>query len=336
MMPDPQMIAGLVCQAYGAELVALGALGNDPTGERLTYRVALSDGRVLLLRGYRTGSRMPFWYGGELAEVWLRQRACVLEWLAQQDYPAPRVVPTRDGESLATHGGFCVLALTYLPGQPLPDTRQDLRRLAGALGWLHTLSPAADHPSSWWHPLDQATALLLDRLDGVAAVVPPQWQPLHAAFVAALQAVRGCGHLPLAAIHGDCHPANAVATGAGQVALIDWDCAGSGVAVLDLGVLLLTAQFDPAPGAPISVNPHLVAAVVAGYRQQREPSALERACLLEATRFGVAFVGSLRFAWAGEQGWSERIERSLERLQARYTAAEEVARLAQEAFDGHA
>ncbi len=91
---------------------------------------------------------------------------------------------------------------------------------------------------------------------------------------------------------------------------------------------------DPAPGEPIAVNPCLVAAMVAGYRQHREPTALERESLLDATRFGVAFVGSLRFAWTGEQGWSERIEGSLRRLQARYTAAEEVARLAREAFGG--
>lgn len=298
-MSDPYLISELVRQAYGAELATLEPLGNDPTGERVTYRAALGDGRVVMLRGYRAGSRMPFWYGGGLADEWLHERARVLDWLARHGYPAPRVVPARNGDLLATHAGYCVLAMTYIPGEPLATTSDHLERLAGALGRLHALGPRPDSddglPASWWHPLDQIIAPLLERLEGMRTEVPSRWQPLHAAFAATLGALRGHSDLPLAAIHGDCYPANAVETGEGQVALIDWDCAGQGMAVLDLGGLLLDAQPDPTPGEPIVVEPRLVAAIVAGYRQHREPTALERQHLLEATRFGVAFIGSLRF-----------------------------------------
>jgi Ser/Thr protein kinase RdoA (MazF antagonist) len=341
-MPDPELITGLVREAYNVEPVALHPLGNDPSGERVTYRATLGDGRVVMLRGHRAGSRVPFWYGGGLAEEWLRERALVLAWLAVRGYPAPRLVPARNSDLLATHAGYCMLAMTYIPGRPLPTTAHHLERLAAALGRLHTfgLGSGADAglPASWWHPLDRAITPLLEPLEGVAATVPPRWQPLHAAFVRTLAGLRGRDDLPLAAIHGDCYPANAIATGVtddGQVALIDWDCAGVGTAVLDLGALLLDAQPDRAPGETIAVDPRLVAAMVAGYRQHREPTARERESLLEATRFGVAFVGSLRFAWAREQDWSERIERSLRRLEARYAAAEEVAHLAREAFGGH-
>src|SRR5262249_38790603 len=307
--------------------------------ERLTYRAALDDGRVLLLRGFRAGCRLPFWHSGAIGEEWLRERALVLDGLARHGYPAPRVVRTGDGELLAIQAGYCALAITYLPGQPLPATTEHAQRLASALGRLHALGAwhgvegSADLPASWWHPLDSAVMALLARLDGVRAEVPLRWRELHAAFAATLEAWRGRGDLPLTVIHGDCHPANAIETADRQVVLIDWDCAGRGTAVLDLGTLLLDAHPDPASGEPIAVDPRLVVAMVSGYRQYHEPTAQERECLLEATRFGVAFVGALRFDWAGEQGWSERIERSLQRLQARYVAAAEVAGLAAEAFD---
>ncbi|HLW02971.1 MAG TPA: phosphotransferase [Ktedonobacterales bacterium] len=332
------LIAELVRQEYDAEPIELEPLGNDPTGERVTYRAALSDGRVLMLRGQRIGSRVPFWYGGGVAEEWLRERALVLDWLARQDYPAPRLVPARHGKVLATHADYCTLAMTYLPGQPLLTTIPHLERLAGALSRLHALEGGpgggAGVPGSWWHPLDRTITPLLEQLEDLGGEVPLRWQPLHAAFVETLGAFLGRDDLPLVAIHGDCYPANAIETGEGQVVLIDWDCAGWGTAVLDLGGLLLDAQPDPAPGEPIVVDPQLVAAMVASYRKFREPTALEREALLEATRFGTAFIGALHFTWTREQGWSERIERSLRRLQARYTAAEEVARLAREACGG--
>lgn len=328
-------MAELVRQEYDAEPIELEPLGNDPTGGRVTYRAALSDGRVLMLRGQRAGSRMPFWFGGGVAEEWLCERALVLDWLARQGYPAPRLVPARHDKVLATHAGYCTLAMTYLPGQPLLTTAPHLERLAGVLGRLHALEGGpgggAGLPASWWHPLDGTITPLLEQLEDLGGAVPPRWQPFYAAVVATLGALRGRDDLPLAAIHGDCYPANAVETGEGQVVLIDWDCAGWGTAVLDLGGLLLDAQPDPAPGEPIAVDPQLVAAMIASYRQYREPTMLEREALLEATRFGTAFIGALHFTWTHEQGWSERIERSLRRLQARSTAAEEVARLAREA-----
>ncbi len=335
-MADAGLIAGLVREAYGAEPATLDPLGNDPTGERMTYRVTLGDGRVWMLRGYRAGSHVPSWYGGGPSEEWLHGRALVLDWLERCGYPAPRIVPTRGGDPLARRDGYCVLALSYIPGEPLPSTPEHLERLAGALGRLHALdlrSPADGQlPPSWWYPLDRTTAPPLAQLAQVEDAVPPEWRPLHAAFTGALHALRRRDDLPLALIHGDCHPGNALVAEDGQVALVDWDCAGVGLALLDLGTLLLDAHPDPVPGEPIAVDPQLVAAVVASYRRHRALSEPERESLLDATRFGVAFVGSLRFVWAREQGWSERIERSLRRLRTRYEAAEDVARLASAEF----
>jgi len=69
-----------------------------------------------------------------------------------------------------------------------------------------------------------------------------------------------------------------------------------------------------------------------GYRAHRAPAVAERDALPEACRFGVAYVGAVRFLWARERGWDERLDRSLTRLRARHEAAGRSAELAQDAL----
>jgi Ser/Thr protein kinase RdoA (MazF antagonist) len=334
-MENVDEFVSLVRAKYGLESIALEPLGNDPTGARLSYRVTLDDGCILMLRGCRTDSRMPFWYGGGGGEDWLRDRARLLIWLADRAYLAPRVVLAISGEPVVRNAVYCALLLTYLPGQPLPIDALHLRRLASVLGHLHTLAgaSAAALPVSWWFPLDVVTRPLLDKLTAAKTVTPLRWQSVRAAFTATLTAAQERSDLPHAAIHGDGYPANALQLEDGRIALIDWDCAGWGPAILDLGIALLDAHTVGGAGERIAVDPSIVAAMVEGYAQVRTVSPAERDYLLDALRFGVAFIGALRFAWAVEQGWSEQIERSLLRLQARYHAATEVAQVAREAFD---
>jgi Ser/Thr protein kinase RdoA (MazF antagonist) len=334
-MENVEEIARLVHAEYGLEPLVLEPVGNDPTGERLSYRVTLDDWRILMLRGCRAASRMPFWYGGGAGEDWLAGRARLLMWLAERSFPAPRVVPARSGKPVVTSAGYCALLLTYLPGQSLPIDMVHLRRLALILGQLHALAEALVDllPASWWFPLEVVTRPLLDALAAANAVTPVRWQSLRAAFTATLADAQERTDLPHAAIHGDGYPANALLLDDECVALIDWDCAGWGPAILDLGTALLDAQPDRRAGERIVVDPAIVTAMMAGYAQFRILTSAERDYLLDAMRFGVSFLGGVRFAWAAEHGWSEQIERSLVRLQARYHAADEVARAAREAME---
>jgi Ser/Thr protein kinase RdoA (MazF antagonist) len=334
-MDSVEEMARLVREAYGLEPLALEQVGNDPTGERLSYRVALDDGRIVMLRGCRSDSHMPFWYGGGGGEDWLRDRARLLVWLAERAYLAPQVVLANSGEPVVRNAGYCALLLTYLPGQPLPIDALHLGRLASVLGQLHTLAGASATPlpASWWFPLEMVTRPLLDALAAANAVTPQQWQSLRAAFTATLTTAQERTDLPHTAIHGDGYPGNALLLEDERVALIDWDCAGWGPAILDLGAALLDAHPGGGAGERIVVDPTIVAAMVEGYTQVRTVPIAERDYLLDALRFGVAFIGALRFAWAIEQGWTEQIERSLLRLQTRYHAAIDVAQVARETFE---
>ena len=100
--------------------------------------------------------------------------------------------------------------------------------------------------------------MTLARLARVAALVPPDWQQMYDQFRETVLAVREhLGSLPRGLVHGDAWAANAVQTGPAQVILIDWECGGLGVPVLDLGNCLLECLLDavPAGSGPGAWNP---------------------------------------------------------------------------------
>ena len=131
--------------------------------------------------------------------------------------------------------------------------------------------------------------------------------------------------------HGDCWYRNAIKTSSGQVRLIDWDNAGIGLPVLDLGNLLLTAHFEQSK--PLILEPHEanIKAIMNGYQQQRRIARVERACIADAMRFLLAFqLGS----YAADETLAQHPEFPfvLEKLQARYDATQPIAELAAQFF----
>ncbi len=328
-VPDSARVLDCVAESYGIRPLGLTPIGHDATPGRSVFRCDLPDGSVWSLQVYVPHVPMPTWLGGGEAREWLRDRAALLAWLEGHDYPAPRIIPARTGVAMAEHDDLCMVAVSYIPGEPADLTRDTLRQLGTLLGRLHAL-PAADQslPSSWWYPARRAVAPLLDGLDAVAASVPARWRTLHRAFGDDLRQALDLD-LPVTLIHGDCHPGNAIATHGGAITLIDWECAGMGAAALDLGGLLADSHPDAAPGEGIAVHREVVAAVLEGYRAHRTLAQAEYDHLPVACRFGVAFHGALRFQWALEGGWTDRINRSLTRLEARYEAAIQTAVAAQ-------
>ncbi|HST88823.1 MAG TPA: phosphotransferase [Ktedonobacterales bacterium] len=319
---------------YGLRASALTPIGAAGDAGRALYRITDEQGRSWVLRSYRVDGRVAPWLGGAAAPEWMDGRAALLAALERRGYPAPRPLPARDGGLVARDDTWCAFVEGFIAGAPLAwSSSDDIRALAEALGRLHTLAPVPQAPPSWWHPVDHAAARALAALGPAGPDIPDEWRALHARFASALAFFRDHrdhADLPVTLIHGDCWPANAVRTSAGHVALIDWECAGLGAAVLDLGGLLADCHPDPAPGASIAVTPEPVAAVVVGYSQYRRLSPAELDVLPDVARFGVAFVGALRYLWARQDGWNERIERSLHRLRARFDAASSAAELARE------
>ncbi|MFN4191996.1 MAG: phosphotransferase [Tabrizicola sp.] len=130
------------------------------------------------------------------------------------DLPTPRVIPTRDGQSILTTPDGALRLLTWLPGTPLahlPRTPALAKAIGTALGRLdHALAgfhhPAADHHLLW----DIRNTADLAPL---AQALPDDLKPRVTAFLG-----RFAGHiapalaqLPRQVIHGDFNPHNLLA-----------------------------------------------------------------------------------------------------------------------------
>ncbi len=346
----------LLHEQYHVDAVTVEQLSESSFGEGyLVYRIQHSNGRSWVARIYRRDRLVPDWFryfypwSTSDASVWLLTRATTLIHLEEQGYPAPNVIRTRAGSLMAMTDEWCILITTFIEGTVLQPTLEQLRFLGAALGRLHTLS--ADRVSPGFPPIgksnwytEHALSSGLARLASIEHLLPVEWVPLHAAFRQTFQQIGASPDLPTTIIHADGWAANAVQTKANQVVLIDWDSGGLGLAILDLGRLLLECHLesDLPPDVPLAwhIQPDArrIFAVVDGYAQQRLPTSGELDVLLDAIRFGVAFIGALHLSQAlqgipHDQAWVGGMERRWARLQNRWAVSSDIALLASRRFE---
>jgi Ser/Thr protein kinase RdoA (MazF antagonist) len=320
---------------------------------RVSYRVSLPAGPTQVIRAFRAAAPVPVdarGPGSEIMTDWLLGRALTLACLESARYPAPRPVRTRTGELIGVAGQWLTWATSFVPGIVLRPTLSQLRALGVTLALLHDV---AARPAELGWPGSQAWAgdpvglasrhpvvavpATLARLDAVDRLVPPAWRPMYAAFRQAVVTVQdAAGSVPETLVHGDVWARNAVQPpGGGSVTLIDWETAGLGLAVLDLGNCLLECHLDSAvpddqPDAwLISPDEDRIAAVADGYVSVRNLSEAELALLPAAVTFGPAIVGAAHLELALVWGVSgPAMDARFARLQNRLAVADDVAALA--------
>jgi Ser/Thr protein kinase RdoA (MazF antagonist) len=350
-------VVGRILREYheaGIESAGIRRLAGSVRGTRVTYHLGSPAGSGLVVRALRTDIPLAGQFGGgtTAATDWLYGRAATLRWLEDRAYPAPRVIRTHSGDLVGLAGVWATLATTYVAGTPLrPDTGQ-LRPLGEALGRLHGLdaSTFADGMSAvgsgaaveraLWHP-ETAIPAALGRLEAVASLVPADQRPLLEQLRAVLLEVqRRASLLPTTVVHGDPWPGNAIHTARDEVTLIDWENAGLGMPLLDLGYCLLECHLDAGPPGDQPSARHIrpdegrIAAVAAGYSRYRRLQPAERDLLPDGMRFAAAFAGGIHFEQAligGMRG--VRMDARLERLRNRLTVSDAVAELARRHFD---
>jgi Ser/Thr protein kinase RdoA (MazF antagonist) len=310
------------------------------SGARVGFLITPPRGTWMLVRAFRSDEPLPAYLQGcGTASVteWLYDRAAMLEWLAFRGYPAPRTVPTRTGEQVGVAGIWLTWATTYVAGPPLVPGRGGLDLLGEALARLHALgAPDAARSSSYPDAVIGAT---LRRLAAVEPVLPAEWRQMHEEFRGALLELRRAA-LPVTMVHGGAWPENVIRTGPAQVTLIDWENAGPGLAVADLGHCLLECHLDP--GLPTDqpaawqIRPERarIAALLTGYSRLRRLDSSEREFLLPGIRFATAVAGALHFEQALVDGVrGAGMDARLGRLRNRLEVSRAVAELAMRHLD---
>src|SRR5579859_744600 len=336
---EEKVLSSVLEMSYGLSDYQLRRLNSrdleDETCVYQMYHVRRSSlpGLVCFACHDRLAERSTFrWEREGSVHDWLAERVCLLSYLEQQGYPAPRVFLAQNGSSTVRHECWNVLITTFLEGQAHLVSSDNLYLLASAVGRLHGLVLPASVGPSWWNT-SYSLPHGLRQLEACVPFIPESHQALYEqcrrAFVTIQHAL---GQLPECIIHGDVWAPNGVRTGEQEVVLIDWEGAGRGAALLDLGELLLKGQFDTRGAMPETVNEDAIAALVAGYAQWRYPEPLECELLLDALRFRIAWVGAWRLSKVLLEGWTTELERLLSYVQRVYQLTEPTALLALRCF----
>lgn len=334
-MNEQEFFAQILHSHYGKSIRAFHKVQGvaDASGHEIyqLVRLELEDASSWMLQAYHDSypSRRIFpWTGFPSVTSWLSQRAAVLTFLAEQNYPAPRLALTNRGEPICQSPPWQILLSSSIDGQTEEYTPHTLELIGQALGWLHSLPLPPEVGPSWWTPTTLSYGIA--TLCAVKDAIPPQHQELLAAFLATFRTIQ-VAPLSLSVIHGDCWPLNALRNG-NQLVLIDWEFAGRGAALLDLAGFLLMGHCDRNGDLSEAANAVRIAAILRGYTRFCLFSEEEVSRLGEALRFVIAWRGAMIFERVKTAGWHQELERPLARAARGYRAAANIAPLALQAL----
>jgi Ser/Thr protein kinase RdoA (MazF antagonist) len=321
-MNDIDILAQLVARCYGAAEVRLHPMHQFEVEGRGIYRIAHAAGQPWLLRAYQREAQ---------TDSWLAERSAILLFLEQTNYPAPRLICTLDHGLVGRDDGWAALMVTFIEGEMAGGSLQDFCDIGSALARLHRLAPTLDPPAflpvppSRWQPPSKIVSWI-SQLIAVAGDIPPELQRLYDFSLATLRRVLAWPNLPATILHTDCWANNAIRTPDGQLMLVDWDGAGWGPAILDLGYLLVACHAFLPEWPQIIPSAERIGAVIAGYQHERAITPIEYDLLSDAVCFAEAFRAAQWLAEALPGNWREH--RGLLRFHARYAVTTEIARLA--------
>jgi len=282
------------------------------------YRIRDTDDRVWILRLLRLPAALDAF----------SKTAYLLQSLEHQRYLAPRLHLTYDHQQVGFRDGWSSLLLSYIDGVVLDVQSTDFTLLGTALAQLHTLSISneTNFPRSRCDPaiLQPQTAR---QLLGAKERIAPSFHLLLATLHGSLTLLSS-QESPLCLTHGDCWYKNAIKTPADLVVLIDWDCAGIGLPILDLGYLLLTAHYDLNQPFQMVINADRIQAIMDGYQHVRRLTRLESSQLVSAVLFALAFHVA---EYVTEQPVIASDDVFLRKVQVRFAASAEITQLARQA-----
>ncbi|GAC1343015.1 MAG: hypothetical protein NVSMB27_02500 [Ktedonobacteraceae bacterium] len=324
IMDEDAELTKLVKYLYGAQEVMLRRL-SSATGKHI-YFVEQANGQKWVLRAYSSANDDKD--GSSLAAILL--------FLEEQQYPAERVVRAKNGDIVSMYDDWRLLITTFVEGVVTDYSPPNLRLLGAMLGRLHALRPLSPTAEAWTLPLAEMLpapelAYALTQLTGVEKLLHKSLKARYDTLVAALHRIDCCEDLPSVIIHNDCHPGNTILTPGGQVLFIDWEGAGWGPEVIDVGFLLVSCNTAaPWMGEPFIPDMRRIPAIVDGYCQHHllTPTELDR--LPDAIRFRTIVYGACSFA-ADILKYGKEEETPW--WWARYSAAEEIADRARERFE---
>jgi Ser/Thr protein kinase RdoA (MazF antagonist) len=200
----------------------------------------------------------------------------VFDFLASRSFPhIPVLLKTKDGHTLLHTPQQSVALMEYLDGAK-PDASCSTWDELGAIA--HTLNAFTDYPRSYAIETEGAIAALLEQANT---------HPHRAQFQGFVSALTPLVHAPPdGLLHGEINLSNVARRRDGTLVLLDWDDAGTGPTVLDVGYPLIVVFLSE----ELHFHHDLATAFYHRYYAGHAPSddekdLLFRAALLHALRY---------------------------------------------------
>jgi len=251
----------------------------ETQGRRAAYRVRGADGQwaAKLTDPARSESSV-------------RADTGALLYLAGQGFPAPRLLPARDGRLYLPYEDRCVYLYTYIEGGRPRPADGFYRRLGGLLARLHCLPVVDGIPRSDYRPEE----MLPGVRQALAAVRQPDQLAAAAELLQMAEGFPSFADLPEGIQHSDPYFVNLIEDRQGQLHLIDWDDGGLAYPLLDAAYAVahlctFTARDRQKWGAPgpsegLVWRPDWAAEFLGAYQAVRPLTRRERERFADAVR----------------------------------------------------
>jgi aminoglycoside phosphotransferase (APT) family kinase protein len=322
-MPEPSFVTHVARTVYGLEPQSIESLEQFQFDWRGIYRVQDAQEGSWVIRLLHLPNVVDS----------LAHTARLLDWLTHQQYPAPSVRVAMDQQLVSTIDGWAITVLSYVDGTVLgAHSADDLGALAQTLGRLHTLRVDDSHVFTKSRCHSDHIAIAAQQLASNSTKVPQAFHSLLTDLHTSMLALQQQRYHDLCITHGDCWYMNAIKAPDGSVILIDWDQAGIGLPLLDLGNLLLTSHFDLNQPLCLAADDSKIKAIMHGYQQQCHIVQHDKESMANAMRFLLAFqLGS--YVADNALFLNPDFSFVLQKLQARYNVTRDIADIAIQYFE---
>ena len=209
-----------------------------------------------------------------------------LRFLEKIDYPAPRLLTSQDGGFITRWGEKAGYVTTFVHGEQLRPGVASARQVGRTVGWLHAQDAVGAGLAETTFTVS-AKREHFRRLDADPAV--HAWEgyvSIRDELVSAWEQLPDLSDMPRALIHTDVLFHNAIRTPAGELVLIDWEGAGVGPAIQDIGYFLSSCAI-PSDGEEFRMD--ITQAFLDGYTSVRPLSPEEWRHIPDALVFGNIF-----------------------------------------------
>lgn len=215
--PLYEVSEGIIRQAldeqWGMSHVAKVLEVKKTVAGRMVFRID-TEGKVFALKVYAPSR----------ANETVRKDIFMLRFLEKLAFPASIVRDTKDGEGYGTISGSYAYVSDWIEEENPESTEDTFEKLGRVTGRLHGIKEPYPHVSDFSPAQEVQKLLVTARSKGI-----------DQKYVDLLLSIRDVSQLPQGIIHTDIGPHNSRQRSNGELVVIDWEDAGLGPMIIDLG-----------------------------------------------------------------------------------------------------